>query len=91
MSAKITLSQTHPTIPGRRNRYRERWALVNGHVYRVYADDLHGMWTVESDVEHLDGMERLAFVQSDAYLVDVVFTLADARTTIAAWAEDVTP
>ena len=46
---QVTFSQTHPTIPGRRNRYRERWALVNGHVYYVHADDLHGLWTVETD------------------------------------------
>lgn len=83
----VVLSQVHPTV-GRRNSYRERWALVDGRVYKVSTDCLNGVWTVEDDVEAMGGAEQLAYVTSDEYFVQIVFTLAEARDAIAAKAAE---
>jgi hypothetical protein len=79
----IVLSKTHPTIRGRRNSYRERWALVEGRVYRVYADDLVGPWFVEDDTEAMSGREAYEYVESGRYWSGIAFTLAEARDMIA--------
>lgn len=80
----IRLQKTHP-ISGRRNSYRERWALVNGRVFHVSADSLYGVWTVEDDDEHLSPREALAFIESDEHRMALAFTLAEAREIIARW------
>lgn len=81
--AKIRLKTRHP-ITGRKPSYRDWWFEHEGVVFRIFADWLGDVWTIEPDTDHTAGSEALVnFVRSDAYWCAVAMTLKEARAKLA--------
>lgn len=90
---KVTLSQVAPWNARLGNPYRTRWAMVAGRRFKVSADHLNDMWTVEEVDENGEGLvlRRPAKGEDitdpanyDFGFTALVFTLAEARAAIAA-------
>lgn len=77
----VTLHQIAPWNDRLRNPYRTRWAQVGDHRYKVSAEWLNGMWTVEQVNEDGDWMPYGAEAT-----VAMVFNLDEARAAIEAHA-----
>ncbi|MEV0994624.1 hypothetical protein [Nonomuraea sp. NPDC050202] len=81
--ARIHLKARHP-ITGRKPFYRDWWFEHEGVVFRISADWLRStVWTIQPDIDHLDGRGQLQFVESPAYWVSVALGLEDARHQLA--------
>ena len=70
----IRLSQTAPWNPALKNQYRTRYAEVDGHYFRVAAEDLNGLWFVDEISQDGRSLRSLPFA----------LNLDQARSIIAA-------
>lgn len=91
MSARVVLSQTAPWNSRLGNPYRTRWALVEGRRFKVSADHLNDMWTVEEVDEAGKGLTLRSPARGEDAADPanwefgfraLAFTLAEARRLI---------
>lgn len=76
----IVLSQTAPWNKRLGNPYRTRWAQVGDRRYKVSAQFLYGMWSVDEVDEHGE------WLGTKAAVVAQCFNLDEARAAIEAHA-----